>query len=148
VWSWGVHNNSCYFFLNFIPCVVVMVYITERMLPFLKSTVFCKRNMLKQFHKLWDLTAQWQINAHFPSRNYTFGDFQQTQNTTAFFTVKVRWSGLGLKLTTHLHLVLRLRMRGAIPTLSHMSSWRGIYVNTTTTLTLPLLFLLYHRLLP
>jgi len=30
-----------------------------------------------------------------------------------------------MKLTTHLHLVLRLRMRGAIPPLLHTSSWRG-----------------------
>jgi hypothetical protein len=31
-----------------------------------------------------------------------------------------------LKLTTHLHLVPRLRMRGAVPPLFHTSSWRGV----------------------
>jgi hypothetical protein len=30
-----------------------------------------------------------------------------------------------VKLTTYLHLVLRSRMRGAIPSLSNMPSWRG-----------------------
>jgi hypothetical protein len=31
----------------------------------------------------------------------------------------------GMKLTTHLHLVQRSRMRGAIPPLPNTSSWRG-----------------------
>lgn len=31
----------------------------------------------------------------------------------------------GCVLTTDLHLVLRLRMHGAIPPVFHMSSWRG-----------------------
>jgi len=31
----------------------------------------------------------------------------------------------GVKLTTHLHLAPRLRIRGVIPPLSHTSSWRG-----------------------
>jgi hypothetical protein len=31
----------------------------------------------------------------------------------------------GIKLTTHLHVVPRLKMRGAIPSLHHTSSWRG-----------------------
>jgi hypothetical protein len=34
------------------------------------------------------------------------------------------WSGQGMKLTTHLHLVPRLRMCEAIPPLYHTSSWR------------------------
>jgi hypothetical protein len=33
--------------------------------------------------------------------------------------------GRGVKLTTHLHLVPKLRIRGAIPPLHHTSSWRG-----------------------
>jgi hypothetical protein len=40
-----------------------------------------------------------------------------------------RQSGQGMKLTTHLHLVLRLRMLGAIPPLPHMSAWRGAYLS-------------------
>jgi hypothetical protein len=34
-------------------------------------------------------------------------------------------SGRGVKLTTHLHLVPRSRMRGAIPPLPNKPSWRG-----------------------
>jgi hypothetical protein len=34
-------------------------------------------------------------------------------------------SGRDVKLTTHLHLVPRSRMRGAIPPLPNTSSWRG-----------------------
>jgi hypothetical protein len=34
-------------------------------------------------------------------------------------------SGRGVKLTTHLHLVPRSRMRGTIPPLPSTSSWRG-----------------------
>jgi hypothetical protein len=34
-------------------------------------------------------------------------------------------SGWDLELTTHLRLVLRLRMSGAIPLLSLLPSWRG-----------------------
>jgi hypothetical protein len=34
-------------------------------------------------------------------------------------------SGRGMKLTTHLHLVSRSRMRGAIPPLPNTPSWRG-----------------------
>jgi hypothetical protein len=34
-------------------------------------------------------------------------------------------SGRVVKLTTHLHLMPRLRMRGAVPPLPHTSSWRG-----------------------
>jgi hypothetical protein len=37
----------------------------------------------------------------------------------------LRQSNRGMKLTTHLHLVPRSRMRGAIPSLHNMSSWRG-----------------------
>jgi hypothetical protein len=33
---------------------------------------------------------------------------------------------LGLKLTTHLHLVPRLRMHGSIPPLSHTSTWHKV----------------------
>jgi hypothetical protein len=33
-------------------------------------------------------------------------------------------AGGGVKLTTHFHLVPRLRMRGAIPLLPNMPSWR------------------------
>jgi hypothetical protein len=36
-----------------------------------------------------------------------------------------RQSGRGVKLTTHLHLVPRSRIHGAIPPLSNTSSWRG-----------------------
>jgi len=35
------------------------------------------------------------------------------------------WSGRGVNLTTHLHLVPRSRMHGAIPPLPNTSSWRG-----------------------
>jgi len=34
-------------------------------------------------------------------------------------------SSLGVKLTTHLHLVLRLRMRGAVPLHPYMPSWHA-----------------------
>jgi hypothetical protein len=42
-----------------------------------------------------------------------------------------------VKLTTRLHLVPRLRMRGAISPLSHPSSLRGTWLNTGTILPLP-----------
>jgi hypothetical protein len=39
---------------------------------------------------------------------------------------KIQYSKqLGHKLTTLLHLVLRLRIHGAIPPISHAPSWRG-----------------------
>jgi hypothetical protein len=41
--------------------------------------------------------------------------------------------------TTHFHLVSKLRMHGAIPPLIHTSSWRGSWINTGTSLPLPLL---------
>jgi hypothetical protein len=44
------------------------------------------------------------------------------------------WSGRSVKLTTHLHLVPRSRMRGAIPPLPYTSSWRGAKLSTGTTL--------------
>jgi hypothetical protein len=34
------------------------------------------------------------------------------------------YGGEGVKLTTHLHLVLRLLIRGSLPLLPHTSSWR------------------------
>jgi hypothetical protein len=43
-------------------------------------------------------------------------------------------SGRSVKLTTYLHLVPRLRMRGAILPLPHTSSWIGTYLSTGTTL--------------
>jgi len=42
----------------------------------------------------------------------------------------------GVKLTTHLHLVQRLRMRGAVPPLPYKSLWRGAHLSTGTTLSL------------
>jgi len=50
-------------------------------------------------------------------------------------------SGRGPKLTTHLHPVPKLRMRGAIPPLSNTSSWCGSQLSTGITLLLPLPFL-------
>jgi hypothetical protein len=41
---------------------------------------------------------------------------------------------LAVKLTTHLHLVPRSRMRGAIPPLPNTSLWRGTYLSTGTLL--------------
>jgi hypothetical protein len=35
------------------------------------------------------------------------------------------WGVRGMKVATHLHLVRRLKVHGAIPTLPHTSSWRG-----------------------
>jgi hypothetical protein len=35
----------------------------------------------------------------------------------------------GMKLTTYIHLVPRLRMRGAILPFPHTSSWRGVYLS-------------------
>jgi hypothetical protein len=43
-----------------------------------------------------------------------------------------------MKLTTHLHLVSRLRMYGVIPPLPHASTWHGAKLSTRTTLPLPL----------
>jgi len=54
------------------------------------------------------------------------------------------YSGRGVKLTTHLHLVLRLRMRGAIPPLPHMSqclmAWCLVKHRDNFTFTLPLVW--------
>jgi len=36
-----------------------------------------------------------------------------------------RWSGLGVRLTTHLHPVPRLRTTGTTPSLPHTLSWRA-----------------------
>jgi hypothetical protein len=44
----------------------------------------------------------------------------------------------GVQLTTHLHLVPRSRMRGAIPPLAQYASKCGAQLNTGTTLPLPL----------
>jgi len=41
------------------------------------------------------------------------------------FTISLLVPGWGTKLATHLHLVQRLIMCGAIPPLPHMSSWHG-----------------------
>jgi hypothetical protein len=40
------------------------------------------------------------------------------------------WSGRGFKLTTHLHLLPRSRMRGAAPPFRHTSSWRGAQLSS------------------
>jgi len=40
----------------------------------------------------------------------------------------------GVKLTTHLHLVPRLKTRGAVPHSPNMSSWCGAQWNTRTPL--------------
>jgi hypothetical protein len=42
-----------------------------------------------------------------------------------------------VKLTTHLHLVQRLRIRGAVPPLTHTTSWHGVQLSTQTNVTLP-----------
>jgi hypothetical protein len=44
------------------------------------------------------------------------------------------YSSRGIKLTTHLHLLLRLRMHGAIPPLPCTYLWRGAELNTRLTL--------------
>jgi hypothetical protein len=46
------------------------------------------------------------------------------------------YSGWGVKLTTHLQLVRRSRIRGSIHPLFHTSSWRSAWWNTGTTLPL------------
>jgi hypothetical protein len=51
-------------------------------------------------------------------------------------------SGRGVKLTTHLHLVPRLLMRGAVPPLPQTYSWRGALLSIRTTLLFLLLLLL------
>jgi hypothetical protein len=38
---------------------------------------------------------------------------------------RIREGGHVRKLTTHIHLVLRLRMHGAVPVLPHTSLWSG-----------------------
>jgi len=43
---------------------------------------------------------------------------------TVTLSLRVMWPGL--RMTTYLHLVPRLRMWGAIPPLPHTSSWCGI----------------------
>jgi len=43
------------------------------------------------------------------------------------------YSDRNVKLTTHLHLVPRLKMRGDIPPLPHTSSCRGVQLNTETS---------------
>jgi hypothetical protein len=45
-----------------------------------------------------------------------------------------RWSGRGVKVTTHLHLVPRLRMQGAIPPPLHHMFARRAEVRTQTTI--------------
>jgi hypothetical protein len=50
----------------------------------------------------------------------------ETTNLTQKSRVDNVKSGRGVKLTTHLHLVPRSRMRGAIPPLPHTPSWRGL----------------------
>jgi hypothetical protein len=39
------------------------------------------------------------------------------------------WSGRGVKLTTHVHLVPSLKMHGAVSLLSHAFAWRGTWLN-------------------
>jgi len=41
--------------------------------------------------------------------------------------------GISVKLTTHILLAPRSRMRGTIPLLPNVSSWRGAYRSTGTT---------------
>jgi hypothetical protein len=41
-----------------------------------------------------------------------------------------------VKLTTYLRLLLRLKIRGAIPLLPHTSSWRGSWLSSGTILPL------------
>jgi len=45
-------------------------------------------------------------------------------------------NGLGVTLTTHLHLVPKLRMHGAIPSLHQISSWCGTSCSSGITLLL------------
>jgi hypothetical protein len=56
-----------------------------------------------------------------------------------------RKAACGVKLTTHLRLMPRSRMHGAISTLPNTSSWRGALLSTGTTLPLPF-FLPYKTL--
>jgi hypothetical protein len=49
-----------------------------------------------------------------------------------------------VKLTTHLHLEPRLRMRGITPPLPHIYSWSGTWLGAGTTLTLLYLIQLYN----
>jgi hypothetical protein len=53
-----------------------------------------------------------------------------------------RWSVRGVKLTTHLHLVPRSRMSGAVPAPPNTPPWRGAQLRhrDNFTFTLPLLF--------
>ena len=53
---------------------------------------------------------------------------QKGRGPTSFILSEFRWlswkySGRAVKLTTHLHLVLSLRMRGAIPLLPDLPLW-------------------------
>jgi hypothetical protein len=54
------------------------------------------------------------------------------------------WSGRGVKLITHLHLVSRLRIPGFIPPLPHTSSWSGYELSTWSDLHLPFLNILRY----
>jgi len=60
------------------------------------------------------------------------------------FPTGVKAAG-GVKLTTHLHLVPRLRMRGYIHPLPHTSSWGGAYLRTRITLPLHCLFYVFNK---
>jgi len=51
--------------------------------------------------------------------------------------------GRGMNLTTDLHLVLKLKMRAAIPPLPHTSAWRGTWLSTR--INLPLLLEAYAK---
>jgi hypothetical protein len=53
------------------------------------------------------------------------------------------YSGRGMKLATHVHLIQRLRMRGAIPPLPYTSSWHCACLSNRTVLPGQLLLFLH-----
>jgi hypothetical protein len=66
-------------------------------------------------------------------------DYQDKQRLFEISWDSYTW---GVKLTTRLHLVPRLRIHGAVPLLHHTFSWHGTYLSTGITLHLLLTFVM------
>ena len=79
------------------------------------------------------LKVEWPRNLYsIPVRNNIFSVLRNVQtgsgNYPASYERRLLFPGRSdrsVKLITHLHLVLRLRMTGGIPLLRHMPSWRA-----------------------
>jgi len=92
-----------------------------------ENTYLCI-NVMWQWLGVW---TEWTVWASNPGRGKRFVSLLQNVQTGA--GALFRRCGQGLNLTTHLHLVPRLRMSGTIPLRPHMLSWRGhgrLYLST------------------